>query len=53
MKIPDSSTSAAEDMTDLIIWAIVKTGPLIFGTGTSSDSMMCDPYRLQDLLKLR
>ena len=32
MKRRESSASAAEDMTFLMIWAIVRTGPLIDGT---------------------
>ena len=33
MKRPESLASAAEDMTFLMIWEIVRTGPLIEGTG--------------------
>ena len=33
MKRPESSASAAENMTFLMIWAIVRTGPLREGTG--------------------
>ena len=40
MKRPDSLASAAEDMTFLIIWAIVRTVPLREGTGVFSESMM-------------
>ena len=32
IKRPDSLASAAKDMTFLIIWDIVRTGPLIEGT---------------------
>ena len=39
-KRPEISDSAAEDMTFLMIWAIVRTGPLIEGTGVFSESMM-------------
>ena len=35
MKRPESSASAAEDMTFLMIWAIVRTGPLREGRGCS------------------
>ena len=42
MKSPACSDLAADDMTNLIIWAIVRTGTLILGTGTFLDSMMCD-----------
>ena len=40
MKRPDSSASAAEDMTFLMIWAIVRTGTLREDTGVFSESMM-------------
>ena len=40
MKRPESSASAAQDMTFLMIWAIVRTGPLIEVTGLFSESMM-------------
>ena len=40
MKRPESSASAAEDMMFLMIWAIVRTGPLREGTGVFSESMM-------------
>ena len=40
MKRPESSASAAEDMTFLIIWAILRTGLLIEGTEVFSESMM-------------
>ena len=40
MKRPESSASAAEDMTFLIIWDNVNTGPLREGTGVFSESMM-------------
>ena len=36
MKRPESSASAANDMTFFIIWAIVRTGPLMEGTGVFS-----------------
>ena len=47
VKSPASSASEADDMTVLIICAIVRNGPLWRGIGTSSDSMMWDPARLQ------
>ena len=53
MKRPARSASAAEDMTNLIICAMARTGPLSDGTGTSSESMMCAPARLRDLMTLR
>ena len=37
---PDSLDSSAEDMTFLMIWVIVRTGPLREGTGVFSESMM-------------
>ena len=40
MKRPESSNSAAEAMTFLMIWVIVRTGPLREGTGVFSESMM-------------
>ena len=40
MKRPESSSSAAEDMTFLIIWAIVRTSPLREGTGVFLETMM-------------
>ena len=36
MKRPESLSSAAEDMTFLIIWVIVRTGSLREGTGLFS-----------------
>ena len=43
---PDISASAAADITNLMIWATVRTGPLLGGTGVSSESMMCAPAQL-------
>ena len=40
MKRPESSASAAEDMTFLMILEIFRTGLLREGTGVLSDSMM-------------
>ena len=40
MKRPESSASVAEDITILIIWAIVRTGPLREGTGVFLESTM-------------
>ena len=40
MKRPASSASAAEDMTFLMIFATVRTGPLYVGAGTFSDSII-------------
>ena len=40
MKRPESLDSAAEDMTFLNIWAIVRMGSLREGTGVFLESMM-------------
>ena len=40
MNRPESSASAAEDMTFLIIWDIVMIGLLREGTGMFLESMM-------------
>ena len=40
IKRPDSLASAVEDMTFLIIWDIVRTGPLREDTGVFSESMV-------------
>ena len=40
MKRAASSDSAADDVTNLIICAIVRTGPLNFGKGSFSDRKM-------------
>ena len=40
MKRPESLASAEEDMMFLIIWAIVRTGPLREVIGVFSESMM-------------
>ena len=53
MKRPARSASAAEDMTFLIICAMVRTGPLYVVSGTSSESITCAPARLRALVTLR
>ena len=53
MNRPAILASAAEDITNLMIWEIVRTGPLLVGTVVSSESMMCAPARLRALLTLR
>ena len=53
VKRPASSASEAYDMTFLMICAMVRTGTLWRGIGTSSDSMMWSPVRLRALLTLR
>ena len=40
IKRPESSASAAEEMTFFIIWDIVRTGPLREVTGVFLESMM-------------
>ena len=50
---PGSSASEADDMTFLMICAIVRNGPLWKGIGASSESMMWAPAQLRDLLTLR
>ena len=40
MKRPESSASAAKDVTFLFIWEIVRTSPLMEGTGVSSESII-------------
>ena len=40
MKRPESSASAAEDVMFLIIWDIVRKGPLREGTGVFLENMM-------------
>ena len=47
------SASAADAMTVLMIYAIVKTGPLMFGLGSFSDRNICAPDLLPALDSLR
>ena len=44
-----SSDSAAENMTNLMIWAIVRIGPFHSGVGLFSDKNMWDPAQLRGL----
>ena len=53
VKKPDSSASEANEMTLLMICAMVRTGPLWRGIGTSSESTMWAPERMRALLTLR
>ena len=46
VKRPASSDLAADDMTFLMIWDILRTGLLWCGTSTSSESMMWAPARM-------
>ena len=50
---PANLASAAQDITNLMTCAIVRTGPLILGIGSSSESMMCTPARDRALGTLR
>ena len=45
-KRPACSASEAEDLMNLMIFAIGRTGPLMLVTGKFSDRMMCAPNRL-------
>ena len=53
MKIPANSDLTMEDMTNLMIWAIVRIDLLSWGTGLSSNREMCAPVWLRPLLLLR
>ena len=53
IKSPDNSSSEAEDMTTLIIWARDRIGPLSRGIGSLSDHNMCDPSWLRARVSLR
>ena len=44
-----SSASAAEDITNLMIWAIVRIAQFQSGFGSFSDENMWDPAWLRDL----
>ena len=50
---PASSASAAEDMTNLMIWATLRSGPLSRGTASYSDRNIYEPASLQALVSLR
>ena len=53
MKSPANSTSEAEDITTLIIWARDRTGPLSPGIGSLSEQKMCEPTWMQERVSLR
>ena len=53
MNRPAILASTTEDIMNLMIWAIVRTGPFLVGTGVSSESTMCAPAHLHALLTLR
>ena len=48
-----SSDLVAEDMTNLIISAMVRMGPLCLGIGSSSDRKMRTPEQLREQVLLR
>ncbi len=48
-----SSDLAADAITNLMIWAIERTAPLNCGNGLFSESKMCAPAWLQELVSLR
>ena len=50
MKSAPSSALEAEDMKNVIIWAIVKTGLFHFEMGSFSDKKMWAPYLMRILL---
>ena len=52
MKRAASSDLAADDMTNMMIWEIVMSGPLLDGMRTSSERKVWDPVRLRTLLSL-
>ena len=53
MNRPAVSYLAAEEITNLMSWATVRTGLLLVGTEVSLESMVFAPSRLCALLKLR
>ena len=52
MNRPYILSSAAEEITNLMSWATVRTGLLLVGTEVSLESMVFAPSRLCALLKL-
>ena len=52
MKRHACSATAAEDMTNLMVYVIVRTGPLMLVMGTFSDNIMCAPAWMRLLLTL-
>ena len=48
-----SSASAAEDITNLNIWKMVRMGPLYRGLGSSLERKVCASVRLRALETLR
>ena len=49
MYIAPSFASAAEDITNMMIWAIVRISPFHLGVGSFSDKNMWAPARLHTL----
>ena len=43
------SASAADDITNLMIWAILRTAPFHLGAGVSSDKYIWSPVRIPEL----
>ena len=52
MYIAPSSASAAEDITNLMIWAILRIAPFHSGVGVFYDKNMWAPARLRALYSL-
>ena len=50
---PASSALEADYMINLMVCAIVSTGPFMMGTGMFSDNMICAPAWQRTLLTLR
>ncbi len=50
---PANSTSVAEDITCLIMWAMFSAAQLFGGIGVSMDKKKCPPARLRALGSLR
>ena len=53
MNMAPNSASAADDMTALMIWAVVSTAPLLAGSSSFSERKKWPPARLLALGSLR
>ena len=53
IKIAASSASAVEDITNFMIWGMVRMGPLYLCLDSSSERKMCAAARLHYLETLR
>jgi len=53
MKRAESSYSAAEPITHLMIWAMESMAPLKRGNGSFSERKMCAPALLREMVSLR